>query len=62
MFEVTKSILTPSQVMNVISSYTTPAETNVNYEEFLKILNRAGNMMGDNQDEAGPHLINALRD
>lgn len=62
MFEVTKSILTPSQVMNVISSYTTPAETNVNYEEFLKILNRAGNMLGDNQDEAGPHLINALRD
>ena len=49
--------------MTVLSSYATPMESNINYEEFLKILNRAGNMMGgDNQDEAGPHLINALRD
>jgi len=62
MFEVTKSILTPSQIMNVVSAYTASGESNVNYEEFLKILNRAGNMMGENQDEAGPHLINALRD
>jgi hypothetical protein len=62
MFEVTKSILTPSQIMNVVSAYATSGESNVNYEEFLKILNRAGNMMGENQDEAGPHLINALRD
>jgi Ca2+-binding EF-hand superfamily protein len=62
MFEVTKSILTPSQIMNVVSAYATPNESNVNYEEFMKIVNRAGSMMGENQDEAGPHLINALRD
>ncbi len=49
--------------MTVLSSYAAPMESDINYEEFLKILNRAGNMMGgDNQDEAGPHLINALRD
>ena len=48
--------------MSVVSAYATPNETNVNYEEFMKIVNRAGSMMGENQDEAGPHLINALRD
>mgnify|MGYP006090194167 FL=1 len=48
--------------MNVVSAYATPNESSVNYEEFMKIVSRAGSMMGENQDEAGPHLINALRD
>jgi len=47
MFEVTKQILTPSQIMNVVSAYISAGESNINYEEFLKILNRAGNMMND---------------
>jgi hypothetical protein len=63
MFEVTKSILTPSQIMNVVSAYASPSESSINYEDFMKIVSRAGSMMGnENQDEAGPHLINALRD
>lgn len=49
--------------MSVAGIVATPMDTSVNYEEFLKILSKAGNTMGDlNQDEAGPHLINVLRD
>lgn len=47
MFEVSKVVLTPSQIMAVVGIYATPMENSVNYEEFLKILNKAANTMGD---------------
>ena len=47
MFEVSKVVLTPSQIMSVAGIVATPMDSSVNYEEFLKILNKAVNIMGD---------------
>jgi hypothetical protein len=47
--------------MNVIQSFVSSLETVVNYNEFLKALDRA-KIDDFNQDEAGPHLINAMRE
>ena len=61
LFEVTKGILQPIQVMNIVQSFVSTLETAVNYHEFLKLMDRA-KVDGFNQDEAGPHLINAMRE
>lgn len=47
--------------MNIVQSFVSSLETAVNYHEFLKLLDRAKSD-SFNQDEAGPHLINAMRE
>jgi len=49
--------------MSILQQYTTSLDNAVNYVEFLKMLERAGQSSGplDSQD-AGPHLVNAMRE
>lgn len=49
--------------MCIVQNFTTNLDTVVNYEEFLKLLEKVG-YQGDfsSQDDAGPHLINAMRE
>ena len=63
-FEVTKGTLQPFQTMLVTSAFVTGAETQINYVNFLQTLAKVGaTSIGDfNQDDAGPHLINAMRE
>ena len=40
LFDVTKQVLQPIQVMNIVQSFVSSLETAVNYHEFLKLLDR----------------------
>lgn len=61
LFDVTRNTLQPIQVMSIVQSFVATLETAVNYFEFLKMLDRT-KADSFSQDEAGPHLINAMRD
>jgi hypothetical protein len=63
LFAVTKDTLQPAGVLAIVQQYTTSLDTVVNYQDFLKVLERVHLYLGDfGQDEAGPHLINAMRE
>ena len=63
LFTVTKDTLQPSGVLSIVQQYTTSLDTAVNYQEFLKVLDKTQLYLNDySQDEAGPHLINAMRE
>ena len=51
--------------MNLVSAFTTRLDDGVNYIDFLKTLDKTPSYMqgGEgNQDDAGPHLVNAMRE
>jgi len=63
-FEITKHILQPAQILNIVQQLTTSLDDAVNYEEFLRLLDKA-RMYSDgdaSQDGAGPHLVGAMRE
>ena len=63
LFEISKDILSPAQVLSIVQQITTSLDDAVNYQEFLKLFDRARLMSEDmSQDGTGPHLINAMRE
>ena len=65
LFEISKDLLQPSQILSIVQQLTTSLDDAVNYYEFLKLLDRAKAMSISedvSQDGAGPHLINAMRE
>lgn len=63
LFHITKDTVSPAGVLSIVQQYTTSLDTSVNYFEFLKVLDKAQMYMNDySQDDAGPHLINAMRE
>ena len=52
--------------MNLVSAFTNRLDDGVNYLDFLKTLDKTPSLMGvgdtGNQDDAGPHLVNAMRE
>lgn len=63
-FEIAKNILQPAQILNIVQQLTTSLDDAVNYEDFLRLIDKARFYSdGDtSQDGAGPHLVNAMRD
>ena len=60
---MTKDTLQPAGVLSIVQQYTTSLDTAVNYQDFLKVLDKTQLYLNDySQDEAGPHLINAMRE
>lgn len=63
-FEIAKNILQPAQILHIVQQLTTSLDDAVNYEDFLRLLDKARMYTdGDvSQDGAGPHLVNAMRE
>ena len=64
LFEISKDVLAPSQILSIVQQITTSLDDAVNYQEFLRLFDRARLMSeeGMSQDGTGPHLINAMRE
>lgn len=64
LFEVAKDILAPSQILAIVQQLTTTLDDAVNYQEFLKLLDRSRtiNLSEDQSLETGSHLVGAMRE